>query len=73
MEINKYEINMKYCCESFSISQTLMLSSASKLTKFIAPNQLTEEFGGTLQYNHEDWIQNRQVSMWYRPKTVERF
>ena len=38
-----------------------MLSSASKLNKFIAPNQLTEEFGGTLQYNHEEWIQNRVV------------
>ena len=39
-----------------------MLSNLSKLTKFIDLGDLTEDFGGTLPYNHTEWVQNRQVS-----------
>ena len=44
-----------------------MLSNLTKLTKFIDPSELTEEFGGTLPYNHNEWVQNRQVSGFYVP------
>ncbi|XP_043190351.1 SEC14 domain and spectrin repeat-containing protein 1-B-like [Amphibalanus amphitrite] len=31
----------------------------SKLQRYIAPDQIPEELGGTFPYNHEDWIQDR--------------
>ena len=34
----------------------------SKLQRYIALDQIPEELGGTFQYNHEDWIQDRMVS-----------
>ena len=33
----------------------------SKLQRYIAPDQIPEELGGTFQYSHEDWIQDRMV------------
>ncbi|XP_071495752.1 uncharacterized protein [Diadema antillarum] len=39
--------------------EIVFLSSPSKLTKYIDPNQLTEEFGGSMEYNHEEWLENR--------------
>lgn len=36
--------------------------SANKLTRYIEPCQLTEDFGGTLTYDHMDWLNKRLVS-----------
>lgn len=39
-----------------------MLSSVTDLLRYIDENQLTSEFGGTLDYCHSDWILLRTVS-----------
>ena len=42
--------------------QTIILSSTNKLSQFADDLQLPEELGGTLPYNHDDWLQRRTVS-----------
>ncbi|XP_041940075.1 SEC14 domain and spectrin repeat-containing protein 1 [Alosa sapidissima] len=39
----------------------VILVSANKLTRYIEPCQLTEEFGGSLLYDHMDWVNKRLV------------
>ncbi|MGH0116226.1 UNVERIFIED_CONTAM: hypothetical protein FKN15_000153 [Acipenser sinensis] len=39
----------------------VILVSANKLTRYIEPCQLTEEFGGSLVYDHIDWLNKRLV------------
>ncbi|KAJ8253125.1 hypothetical protein GJAV_G00209400 [Gymnothorax javanicus] len=39
----------------------VILVSANKLTRYIEPCQLTDEFGGTLAYDHMDWLNKRLV------------
>uniref|UniRef100_A0AAY5EYE0 CRAL-TRIO domain-containing protein n=1 Tax=Electrophorus electricus TaxID=8005 RepID=A0AAY5EYE0_ELEEL len=39
----------------------VILVSANKLTRYIEPCQLTDEFGGSLQYDHMDWVSKRLV------------
>ncbi|GAA6095028.1 SEC14 domain and spectrin repeat-containing protein 1 [Tachysurus ichikawai] len=39
----------------------VILVSANKLTRYIEPCQLTDEFGGSLQYDHMDWLNKRLV------------
>uniref|UniRef100_A0A8C5R6Q9 CRAL-TRIO domain-containing protein n=1 Tax=Leptobrachium leishanense TaxID=445787 RepID=A0A8C5R6Q9_9ANUR len=39
----------------------VILVSGNKLTRYIEPSQLTEEFGGTLTYDHMDWLNKRLV------------
>ncbi|XP_029461768.1 SEC14 domain and spectrin repeat-containing protein 1 isoform X3 [Rhinatrema bivittatum] len=39
----------------------VILVSANKLTRYIEPCQLTEEFGGSLTYDHMDWLNKRLV------------
>lgn len=41
-----------------------MLSSVTDLLRYVDENQLTTEFGGTLDYCHRDWIVLRTVSCW---------
>lgn len=45
-----------------------MLSSVTDLLRYIDENQLTSEFGGTLDYCHSDWIVLRTVSYKSIPK-----
>ncbi|XP_057707543.1 SEC14 domain and spectrin repeat-containing protein 1 isoform X2 [Corythoichthys intestinalis] len=39
----------------------VILVSANKLTRYIEPSQLTDDFGGTLDYDHADWLSKRLV------------
>ncbi|NP_878301.2 SEC14 domain and spectrin repeat-containing protein 1 isoform X1 [Danio rerio] len=39
----------------------VILVSANKLTRYIEPCQLTDEFGGSLLYDHLDWVNKRLV------------
>ncbi|KAM9802719.1 SEC14 domain and spectrin repeat-containing protein 1 [Syngnathus typhle] len=39
----------------------VILVSANKLTRYIEPSQLTCDFGGTLDYDHGDWLGKRLV------------
>ncbi|KAI7808310.1 SEC14 domain and spectrin repeat-containing protein 1 [Triplophysa rosa] len=39
----------------------VILVSANKLTRYIEPCQLTDEFGGSLTYDHLDWVNKRLV------------
>ena len=36
------------------------------ISRYCSPSQLTLEFGGTLPYNHEQWVSNRLVSNHFR-------
>lgn len=44
-----------------SVIKVVMLSSVTDLLRYIDENQLTSEFGGTLDYCHSDWIVLRTV------------
>ncbi|XP_061917422.1 SEC14 domain and spectrin repeat-containing protein 1 [Entelurus aequoreus] len=39
----------------------VILVSANKLTRYIEPSQLTDDFGGSLDYDHSDWLGKRLV------------
>nr|XP_057938829.1 SEC14 domain and spectrin repeat-containing protein 1 [Doryrhamphus excisus] len=39
----------------------VILVSANKLTRYIEPSQLTDDFGGSLDYDHSDWLSKRLV------------
>ncbi|XP_042350720.1 SEC14 domain and spectrin repeat-containing protein 1 [Plectropomus leopardus] len=39
----------------------VILVSANKLTRYIEPSQLTDDFGGSLDYDHNDWLNKRLV------------
>lgn len=43
----------------------VILVSANKLTRYIEPCQLTDDFGGSLDYDHSDWLNKRLVSEIY--------
>lgn len=43
------------------VFQVVMLSSVTELLRYIDENQLTPEFGGTLEYCHSDWVVLRTV------------
>lgn len=47
------------------VCQVVMLSSVTDLLRYIDENQLTSEFGGTLDYSHSDWIFLRTVQHCY--------
>lgn len=46
---------------NLSVFQVILVS-ANKLTRYIEPCQLTDEFGGSLVYDHLDWVNKRLVS-----------
>lgn len=46
-----------------SVSCQVILVSANKLTRYIEPCQLTDDFGGSLDYDHSDWLNKRLVSI----------
>lgn len=60
----KVNISLKsfewFCCKILIVCLTFqaILTSASKLTRHIDPSQLTVEFGGKLQYSHQQWLDN---------------
>lgn len=43
---------------SFCLFQTTMVS-VEGLTKLVDPSQLTDDFDGSLEYNHEEWMELR--------------
>lgn len=43
-------------------SRQVILVSANKLTRYIEPCQLTDDFGGSLDYDHSDWLNKRLVT-----------
>lgn len=46
----------------FAVSCQVILVSANKLTRYIEPCQLTDDFGGSLDYDHSDWLNKRLVA-----------
>ena len=48
----------------------VILVSANKLTRYIEPCQLTDEFGGSLVYDHVDWVNKRLVRFPLPPLSV---
>ncbi|GLD51705.1 SEC14 domain and spectrin repeat-containing protein 1, partial [Lates japonicus] len=45
----------------FRTKLRVILVSANKLTRYIEPCQLTDDFGGSLDYDHSDWLNKRLV------------
>ena len=39
-----------------------MFETLPDLHTYIDPSQLTDDLGGSLQYDHKEWIQHRAVS-----------
>ncbi len=39
----------------------MAIQTIEKLHNYIKPDQLTEEYGGTFQYEHQDWVRFRMV------------
>lgn len=54
------EVSSKLFKEEFKF-RLVVLSTVEELHEYIDPTQLTFELGGTLQYSHHDWIQQRIV------------
>ncbi|XP_035291069.1 proto-oncogene DBL-like isoform X1 [Anguilla anguilla] len=51
------DIGFRFSQEDFMLKMpVIMLSSVTDLLRYIDENQLTSEFGGTLEYCHSDWI-----------------
>uniref|UniRef100_A0A672YRE6 MCF.2 cell line derived transforming sequence a n=1 Tax=Sphaeramia orbicularis TaxID=375764 RepID=A0A672YRE6_9TELE len=51
------DIGFRFSQEDFMLKMpVVMLSSVTDLLHYIEENQLTSEFGGTLDYCHSDWI-----------------
>uniref|UniRef100_A0A669BIZ4 MCF.2 cell line derived transforming sequence n=1 Tax=Oreochromis niloticus TaxID=8128 RepID=A0A669BIZ4_ORENI len=51
------DIGFRFSQEDFMLTMpVVMLSSVTDLLRYIDENQLTSEFGGTLDYCHSDWI-----------------
>ncbi|KAI1903103.1 hypothetical protein AGOR_G00023760 [Albula goreensis] len=51
------DIGFRFSQEDFMLKMpVVMLSSVTDLLHYIDENQLTSEFGGTLEYCHSDWI-----------------
>lgn len=59
---------MQLLCDDFvyagacSFCQVILVS-ANKLTRYIEPCQLTDDFGGSLDYDHNDWLNKRLVTI----------
>lgn len=49
------------------VVKVVMLSSVTDLLRYIDENQLTSEFGGTLDYCHSNWIVLRTVMLTTAP------
>lgn len=45
----------------YAISLQIIMTSADGLTKYISPQQLTEEYCGSLTYDHYAWFRMRTV------------
>ncbi|XP_058845398.1 proto-oncogene DBL-like isoform X4 [Acipenser ruthenus] len=51
------DIGFRFSQEDFMLKMpVVMLSSVTELLRYIDENQLTPEFGGTLEYCHSDWV-----------------
>ncbi|XP_041930568.1 proto-oncogene DBL isoform X2 [Alosa sapidissima] len=51
------DLGFRFSQEDFMLKMpVVMLSSVTDLLRYINENQLTSEFGGTLDYCHSDWI-----------------
>ncbi|XP_076802055.1 guanine nucleotide exchange factor DBS-like isoform X3 [Clavelina lepadiformis] len=54
------DIGFRWQKEDFRMKvPVMMISNSEELSSCIHSNQLTEEFGGDYQYNHQTWIKNR--------------
>lgn len=54
-----WEKHVEPCAKSQTKGEPLVLSKA-RLAKFIEPQNLPEELGGTLQFNYDLWLQQRK-------------
>ncbi|XP_026874958.2 proto-oncogene DBL isoform X2 [Electrophorus electricus] len=51
------DLGFRFSQDDFMLKMpVVMLSSVTDLLRYISENQLTTEFGGTLDYCHSDWI-----------------
>lgn len=43
--------------------QHVVVPTMAELYQYISEDELTHEFGGSLQYKHQDWVRFRMVSL----------
>lgn len=49
------------CSVLFYFLQYTFKGTPAELFEYIPANQLTQEFGGSVKYNHQDWVRFRMV------------
>lgn len=58
-------ITFNCVCPTYTpLHQTVMVSLEG-LSKIVDPSQLTADFEGSLEYNHDDWIEVWTLSLHY--------
>lgn len=65
-----WEKHVEPCAKSHTKEEPIVVSK-SRISKYIDTNNLPEELGGTLTYNHDLWLQNRKAIDEFR-KTFDR-
>ena len=58
----------RYLSLSVSLFQTVKVSNIEKLTRYVDGSQLTNDLGGFLPYDHDQWLTLRQVSLLLAPQ-----
>lgn len=48
-----------HCLYDISVCEQTNMVSVEGLAKLVDPSQLTEDFEGSLDYNHEEWLDLR--------------
>lgn len=67
-----FYLSLFYCtCPTLVCRPQTVMVSLEGLTKIVDPSQLTADFEGSLEYNHDDWIEVWQLSLHSAPFYVE--
>uniref|UniRef100_A0A8R1EJB9 CRAL-TRIO domain-containing protein n=1 Tax=Caenorhabditis japonica TaxID=281687 RepID=A0A8R1EJB9_CAEJA len=62
--LEQQKINFDLIVSGYTLKTVLI--SMHKLSKFVNVNQLPEQFGGTLGYDPDEWLDNRIVGFFLK-------
>ncbi|ELU03899.1 hypothetical protein CAPTEDRAFT_216297 [Capitella teleta] len=63
LQRNLADVGFKFVRDDFKF-KVLMCGSADELHKSIPVDQLTFDLGGSLEYDHSEWVQHRAFDLW---------